>query len=228
MATEVLPSVRASNDDRERVAAVLADATGEGLLTIEEADDRLARVYAARYLDDLTPITADLPAGHQPPPRVDVAARSAARTRFVWHLAVYLVGVAGVLAVWAATGAGFFWPAWPIIGVGIGVLSHARAAGRAGDAAGPEDTDQPAPRRSHGCGGWAYARPRSRSAAAGTAAPAAGPPAGSATGPATAPADSPADSAAGNQSSRRESVPAGGDDRNPSIRHQVAWTSLSY
>ena len=56
--------IRASDADRERVAAVLRDAAGQGLLTLDEVDERLAQVYAATYVGDLAPLTADLPAGH--------------------------------------------------------------------------------------------------------------------------------------------------------------------
>jgi hypothetical protein len=29
-----------------------------------------------------------------------------------------------LVAIWALTGAGYFWPIWPILGVGLGVLKH--------------------------------------------------------------------------------------------------------
>jgi hypothetical protein len=46
-----------------------------------------------------------------------------------WHLAGYLTMVVIVLTVWLAVGltagAWYFWPIWPILGAGIGVLGHA-------------------------------------------------------------------------------------------------------
>ena len=30
-----------------------------------------------------------------------------------------------LVVIWALTGAGYFWPIWPMLGWGIGVLSHA-------------------------------------------------------------------------------------------------------
>jgi hypothetical protein len=32
-----------------------------------------------------------------------------------------------LVLIWAVTGAAYFWPIWPILGWGIGVLSHAAA-----------------------------------------------------------------------------------------------------
>ena len=34
-----------------------------------------------------------------------------------------------LLAIWALTGAGYFWPVWPALGWGIGILMHASEAG---------------------------------------------------------------------------------------------------
>jgi hypothetical protein len=52
--------LRASDADRERVAAVLREALADGRLTIDEHAERTERVYAARTLGDLTGLTADL------------------------------------------------------------------------------------------------------------------------------------------------------------------------
>jgi hypothetical protein len=61
--------LRASDADREQVAAVLRQAAGEGRLELAELDERLAAVYAARTYADLEPITRDLPAvGQRPVP----------------------------------------------------------------------------------------------------------------------------------------------------------------
>lgn len=55
------PALRASDADRERVARVLHHAMGEGRITLAELDERLGVVYAAKTIDDLAPVTADLP-----------------------------------------------------------------------------------------------------------------------------------------------------------------------
>lgn len=53
--------MRASDADRERVAEVLRTAASEGRLHLDELDERLAAVYAARTYAELEPVTHDLP-----------------------------------------------------------------------------------------------------------------------------------------------------------------------
>jgi hypothetical protein len=56
------PQHRASDADRERVAEVLREAAGDGRLTMDELDQRLDAVFAAKTYAELEPITQDLPA----------------------------------------------------------------------------------------------------------------------------------------------------------------------
>lgn len=69
-------NLRASDADRERVADVLRQAAGDGRLTMEELDQRLDAVYAAKTYAELEPITSDLPltAGGQAPAPAPVPA----------------------------------------------------------------------------------------------------------------------------------------------------------
>ncbi len=60
-------NLRASDADRERVADILREAAGDGRLTMEELDERLDAVYAARTYAELEPITRDLPAAGSAP-----------------------------------------------------------------------------------------------------------------------------------------------------------------
>ncbi|MES9608641.1 DUF1707 domain-containing protein [Actinomadura sp. NPDC000929] len=63
------PEMRAGDADRERVAQVLRDAAGDGRLTLDELDERLDAVYAAKTYGELEPITRDLPSpGRAAPP----------------------------------------------------------------------------------------------------------------------------------------------------------------
>jgi hypothetical protein len=59
-------NLRASDADRDRVAEVLRGAAGDGRLTMDELDERLDAVYAAKTYAELEPITIDLPADDAP------------------------------------------------------------------------------------------------------------------------------------------------------------------
>ncbi|MGP0026089.1 MAG: DUF1707 domain-containing protein, partial [Streptosporangiaceae bacterium] len=53
--------LRASDRDRDRTAEILREAAGEGRLGMDELDDRLNAVYAAKTYADLEPVIRDLP-----------------------------------------------------------------------------------------------------------------------------------------------------------------------
>jgi hypothetical protein len=57
------PHLRASDADRERIADRLREAAADGRLTMDELDERLDAVYAAKTYAELAPITHDLPDG---------------------------------------------------------------------------------------------------------------------------------------------------------------------
>jgi len=54
-------SIRASDNDREMVVAVLREAYTEGRLTLDEFEERTAAAYAARTWGQLRELTSDLP-----------------------------------------------------------------------------------------------------------------------------------------------------------------------
>ncbi|MFZ0012588.1 MAG: 2TM domain-containing protein [Acidimicrobiia bacterium] len=58
-------------------------------------------------------------------PRQQAIQRIRARQQFYLHLAFFLAMNVSLVAVWARSGALFFWPIWAMIGWGIGVVSHA-------------------------------------------------------------------------------------------------------
>jgi class 3 adenylate cyclase len=47
------------------------------------------------------------------------------RTSLKIHGTLYLLVNALLIGIWAASGGGYFWPVWPILGWGIGVAGHA-------------------------------------------------------------------------------------------------------
>ena len=63
--------LRASDADRERVVALLAEAAGDGRITLEEHAHRVQRAYTARTLGDLAGLTDDLALPGAQPLRLD-------------------------------------------------------------------------------------------------------------------------------------------------------------
>lgn len=130
---------RASDDDRLVVVTRLREAAGEGLIDLDELEQRIAAAYEARTLPDLVPITADLPAPRNPPvpppksadtkPVLEAIFGQAMQSPgFQHHLTVYLLTIGMLIGIWALAGAGHFWPFYPAAGWGIGLGSHWMAA----------------------------------------------------------------------------------------------------
>jgi class 3 adenylate cyclase len=115
-------SVRASDADREHVVELLREHYGAGRLSEEELSERLEAVYGVRTMSELGALTADLPSRPEPG---DGHRRGALDTSVRIHLAVYVVVNVMLIGIWAASGGGYFWPIWPILGWGIGVGCHA-------------------------------------------------------------------------------------------------------
>lgn len=111
--------LRASDAERERVATLLRDHAAQGRLDADELEERLGRVYAARTRGELTELTRDLPRAR--------AGRGARRARadVRAHLSVFLLVNLMLVGIWAASGFGYFWPIWPLMGWGIGMAKHA-------------------------------------------------------------------------------------------------------
>jgi hypothetical protein len=124
-------AVRAGDRDRETAADLLGQALAQGYLDMPEYERRVQMAFAAHTNADLHQLLADLPLARlrRSDPRRRTARNAAARMSVRLHLAAYLTMVVIVLTVWLAValsaGAWYFWPIWPILGAGIGVLSHA-------------------------------------------------------------------------------------------------------
>ncbi len=118
-----MTGVLASDRDREQVAERLRAAAAEGRLTAEELEQRLEAAFSARAEAELTPLVADLPLAAGPPAPAPAPERRRRRGPDPDHLRAYIAVNAMLVAIWALTGAGYFWPIWPILGWGIGVLA---------------------------------------------------------------------------------------------------------
>jgi len=55
------PKMRASDAERHAIVLVLQDAIGRGLLTPTEGGERMSAAFAAAFVPDHAPLTADLP-----------------------------------------------------------------------------------------------------------------------------------------------------------------------
>jgi len=124
-------TVRAGDRERERTANQLGQALAQGYFTLDEYESRLQATFAAHTTAELRELVVDLPLDRirrHDPARL-AARRSAARRGVQIHLAGYFAMVLIVLTVWLVVGltagAWYFWPIWPILGAGIGVIGHA-------------------------------------------------------------------------------------------------------
>jgi Domain of unknown function (DUF1707)/2TM domain len=138
------PRLRASDADRERTVEQLRRHHAEGRLDMDEFSERMERAYEAKTLAELDELMSDLPREAAP---AAVAGRRIAdrggrmRQAFYRNLTSYLSVNAMLVGIWAFSGRGYFWPIWPIMGWGIGVVAQAvRALGPAADR--PEHDDR--------------------------------------------------------------------------------------
>jgi len=145
------PHLRAADSDRAAVADVLGRHMSAGRLTVDEFDERLTRVYAARTFGELDELTADLPAVEPSRPPVPAHPQPAAPeptggstvghwggwddAHSSWRswLSTSLI----VIAIWATISLAnwellYFWPIW-VIGPWGAVLLAQTITGRRED-----------------------------------------------------------------------------------------------
>lgn len=118
--------MRTSDKEREQVAEVLRAAIAEGRLNLAEGEERLTAVYAAKYRQDLAPLTADLPDAGWRLVSADPDLRLATRRGLRRHVSFVVAAAVILTGLWALSGAHFFWPAIPLTFLVIGLVRHAR------------------------------------------------------------------------------------------------------
>src|SRR3954469_15196953 len=102
------PALRASDADREAVAARLRTASIDGRIDSEELEQRLSQVYAARWVGELDRIVADIvPPPPAPPPPYAPPAYPYPQPYQAYQPAPSMNGLAVASLV-----ASFFWVAW--------------------------------------------------------------------------------------------------------------------
>jgi hypothetical protein len=111
--------VRASDDERDRVAGEIREHYAAGRLDEDEMDARVEAAYAARTHGELQALQADLPAlpATRSQQRADIARRRRAlERRLLQQSGGALVPFGICTAIWVFAGAsGSFWPIWVLL-----------------------------------------------------------------------------------------------------------------
>lgn len=131
-------SVRAGDADRERTVQQLQQHLADGRLDYEEFDERVDEAYAARTMDDLAHALRELPripAQPRPSPSPVVAPRPGTpavrgkRVALAANATAYAVVNTMLIAIWLVNAVGegewFFWPAFPLLFWGLGIVAQA-------------------------------------------------------------------------------------------------------
>ena len=126
------PGMRASDAEREAVAGELQTHAAAGRLDMGELEQRLGAAYRASTRGELAAVLADLPARTPDP----VAPRRSETHGGPHDVRVLLLVGLVLVAVWALTGAGAFWPGWVVGWWGLALLAKRPLRARARRGAG--------------------------------------------------------------------------------------------
>ena len=99
------PALRASDSERESIVSELREHGAAGRLEIDELEQRIETAYTARTHGQLGALLSDLPAQRR------VATTTARDPDWRAFAAVNAL----LVAIWAVSGAGYFWPAWVMV-----------------------------------------------------------------------------------------------------------------
>jgi hypothetical protein len=110
------PAVRASDHDRDAVVDQLRDHATAGRLDAAELEERVGAALSARTRGDLAAALRDLPRL----PRRRRRPRGPLGLHPAWSTYVSVMGL--LVFLWVATGLGYFWPIWPALGWGLGLV----------------------------------------------------------------------------------------------------------
>jgi DUF1707 SHOCT-like domain len=110
--------IRASDADRDHAAETLREHFAAGRLSEDELSDRIDAVYAASTVRELDGLRSDLPPlpASRRVSREELAHRRAElRRQLLQHSGGAFSPFLICTLVWAASGAGAFWPVWLLI-----------------------------------------------------------------------------------------------------------------
>jgi hypothetical protein len=114
--------LRTSDAERESVVEALREHAAAGRLDADELAERLGAAYAARLRADLVPLVADLPVAAPEPAPVPRPRRPRP------HVPPLVVVSVMLIAIWALSGMGYFWPVWPIGAMALSALGGGACA----------------------------------------------------------------------------------------------------
>ena len=117
---------RLTDADRDAATELLSAAFRDGVIRVDEFDQRLSTALTAEVAGDLLPVTGDLPAQWLAERQAaETAARRAEKHRRRWSAEVrtYARVMALLVTIWLLTSLdgdiGYPWPIWPALGWGI-------------------------------------------------------------------------------------------------------------
>ena len=114
------PGIRASDEERESTVSLLRQHGAAGRIDVEELEQRVGSAYGARTRGDLDALLDDLPRKRSvaATPRAHPSVRH--HTGHGW--ATFAQVSVLLIAIWAVSGAGYFWPAWVIVWWGFALV----------------------------------------------------------------------------------------------------------
>lgn len=116
--------LRAGDLDRNRTVRLLQYHYEAGRLTVTELESRTQQAMAAKTLGQLDALLSDLPAEE---PHVETRSTDpssdVSRVDEAWpsrgRVGSWAIVMLGLIGIWAMSGRGSFWPAWPMIGIAL-------------------------------------------------------------------------------------------------------------
>ena len=118
--------MRASDAERDEVAAQLRDHCAAGRLTPEELDERLAAAFGARVRGDLKKLTDDLPKlGRRQRHLEPLTRQQRKRAEFTHDVFSFAIIAVVLWILWIVLGKGWFWPALVLLPWGAVLAFHA-------------------------------------------------------------------------------------------------------
>ena len=107
------PALRASDAERESAVGLLRDHAAAGRIDTDELEQRIGAAYAARTRGELDELLADLPGTPARRPAVRAPRAPARAGGGEWRAFIRLTAL--LVAIWALSGGGYFWPAWVLV-----------------------------------------------------------------------------------------------------------------